>query len=238
MLANSTPPQACVVVSLTAKLITRCSVLDWILSGASAKFPLAFPQRKVSSKAFFGFEFFAAAFLKEFPRYFWRGCRRECYLRACPKVQRNGAVSAAENRRDRPENRTAGAAQLLRISALVRFSGWCGGIWSACRVSSGGVQPRYGVRSAVPSGGRAGVSQELQMGQKFGDRCRNRAGFRRRFAQRRRGGQRSRLPARLGVRTPARRPDGCAIHLPCERQRRGSRGQRAAAWGVGGSRTR
>ena len=47
-----------------------------------------------------------------------------------------------------------------------------------------------------------------------------------------------RLPAGLGVRTPARRPDGCAIHLPCERQRRGSRGQRAAAWGVGGSRTR
>ena len=123
---------------------------------------------KVSSKAFFGFEFFAAAFLKEFRRYFWRSCRPKCYLKACPKVQKNGAVSAAENRRDRPENRTAGAAQLLRISALVRFSGWCGGIWSACRVSSGGVQPRYGAPSAVPSGGKAGVSQELQVGQASG----------------------------------------------------------------------
>jgi hypothetical protein len=71
-------------------------------------------------------------------------------------------------------------------------------------------------------------------GPEFGDRCRNRAGFRWRYAQRRRGGQRSRHPERRDVRTPARRPDGCGIRLLCERQRRSSCGQRAAARGVGG----
>jgi hypothetical protein len=72
------------------------------------------------------------------------------------------------------------------------------------------------------------------MAQNIGQSCRNRAGFRRRYAQRRRGGQRSRLPARRDVRAAVHRPDGCVIDLLCERQRRGSCGQRAAARGVGG----
>eukprot|EP01046_Picozoa_sp_COSAG06_P044850 COSAG06_NODE_6107_length_3106_cov_4.787496_2_plen_264_part_00 len=137
-----------------------------VTSYQTQKSPSLGPYFTVSGRAFFEFGIFAAAFADEFPRYFWRSCRPKRNRKASPKVQRNGEVSAARNRRDRPEIWEAGAAQLLRISALVRFSGWCGGIWSACRVSSGGVQPRHGARSAVPSGGKGGVSRRLQVGRK------------------------------------------------------------------------
>ena len=60
--------------------------------------------------------FFAAAFLGEFRRYFSLSYRRLRYLKASPRLAGSGELSAARNRRNRPETRTAGAAQLLRIS--------------------------------------------------------------------------------------------------------------------------